>query len=409
MKTQFNYINENITSLQQYIDKYMGGDYKLAENILKNENLYSLLINGVDEYIKNPDNKNEEINQNNGFMLAKLFNDSGILLMKQPKNYDIVERIILKHFKLIKTSDDSNELLDFIQYANNHKGEENFKKLIKTDKRNNIFNVFKDKKNYSFENLAKYIFNIKDFEKKTNGSESGTSIGNGEMLLQLLFGRPLEKQIKNGDVYIDGLNVEVKCGDYRKNSYASIGSSNIDNQKLSEIFIKNINTSGIVIDENSLPNSILGDRNELQNIRNIVNMVDDNNDIILKSYIQAILQRYNKDDKTIVEEVLKVTPDVFKNLFYKSIDKSNEIKINKLNKILIKHFAGILHIIAYQLQQSFNYLIVFTKNERYLGDYVMIDCSTIEKIFKQCTIENFSFAKPRTKDRANTMQISLKE
>lgn len=406
MKPLFNYKNENITSLQQYIDKYMQGDYELAENILKNENSYSSLINGVDEYIKNSNNENKAINQNNGFMLAKLFNDSGILLMKQPKNYDIVERIILKHSKLIKTSDNSNELLNFIQYANNHKGNENFKKIVKTGERNNIFNVFKDEKNYSFENLAKYIFNIKDFEKKINGSESGTSIGNGELLLQLLFGRPLEKQINNGDVYIDGLHVEVKCGNYKKVSYASLGSSNIDNKNLSKIFINNLKNYGINDNYiNGLTNRTLGDKNELSNIRNIVNKVNDNNDIILKSYIKAILYRYNKDDETTVENILNVIPDDIKKLF----SKSNEIEINKLNKNLIKHFAGILHIIGYKLQQSFDYLIVFTKNEQFLGDYVMIDCSTIEKIFEQCTIENFSFAKPRSNDRANTMQISLKE
>lgn len=422
MKTLVQSINENISSLQDYIEKYMQSNYELAEKILKTENSYSALINGVDEYLKNPNTEDEVIKNNNGFRLAKLFDDSGISI-SNPTNYDIVERIILKHSKLIKTSSDSNELLYFIDYANNHKGEDKFKDSIEVNIKNNIFNRFytsNDKKN-SFINLAKYIFDILYFEKASNNSKSGSTDGRGELLLQLLFGTASNTN-NTGDVHIGNLCVEVKCGNYTASSYAHLGvSRTMDNRDLSVKFIETIieNVKNVITDiDDKLINdlqgllnnntTLLGNKNELLNIRNIVDMLKrytDDEDIIIKSYIQAILYRYGiNNNSKIIEDILKHTPAEYKNIF-----SNQDVEIKMSNKNIIKHFAGILHIIGYRSQQSFHYLIVFTNNEQSLGDYIMIDCTSIENIFSQCDNNRFIFAKPRKEDRANTMLICLNE
>jgi hypothetical protein len=411
MKTLQEYILEAM-SKDVFLDnvKSMFGikndDYEFAYNILKSANSTKGLLDGLENYIKG-----EKEIKTTGYYLAMLFDLSGLDV---EDNKQIITSII--------RNNNENELNAMVD-ALSDKMNDTKQQSLKFDFTNGTGNLLNDFCN-NFKDLAKYIFNIKDFKK--SGNTAG--IGPGELLLQLLIGG--NETHVSGDVGLpDGKILEVKS----KNG--KLGNSEINSTKTTKFFInklinKNngynielkykINDAEIPLSSNEIEEYI--DRNGscfggtradkdggikkfnafwqdiTLNYKNNIK-IEDLKTEIFKCYIETIFDKYgyNKFDKNLLT--------ILENPF--EIDNNNTLKIYKSKTDFIP-LTGFLYLYAYQQSTGFNYLIVFDEN----FNFKCLDCEKILEKYDNIT-KKFSFTLPgNTNDkssRSNVASINLKK
>jgi hypothetical protein len=365
MRTLEQYTNETLHDIKKFITDEMGGNFDNALHLLKMSNSVKGLIAGVDSFI----NTNHVKISNDGYYLALLFSLSGL---EPDKNKKVIQDIIYKNHELQKDKNVNqlqNMLKSIIEQYPGNKTETNESKNDETKTQSHIKNHFNkiekdflnkdnatgnifDKFCIGFEELAQHIFTIDKFIKTGNTS----NIGKGELLLTLLFGN----RTGNGDVHINyknkEINVEVKCG------RAGLGESLKTNKDLTENFFKKLDF------EQDNENSLFT-RNGCTIINSLITKHKNNPETVLNIYIDTILERYNKNIKDLDDVLNIIKESYFGNCFLNgNIDKDN-----------MKYFAGLLHLIGYQLQQQFNYLCVFNNT----GNFYLLDLTNIANIFSE--------------------------
>lgn len=449
MKTLKDRINEStLLDIKKYIKDEMQSDYTYALDLLKSTNSATNVIIGANSYIKNTKNPLK----NDGYYLAMLFESSGL---SAKDNINIIKNIIEKNNQL--TNNELNIFLHAVLDFNNISDKRAEKMLVINDKKdennknyihnflentaagNNIFTAYCQ----GFENLAKYIYNITTFIKPERNKTNG--IGNGELLLQLLFGSHNSDNNISGDANVkiddNSVNKDNITGDVHvkiddkpviieiKSGKAALGSSEITNRVISNKFLKEV--------KNILNKQDIGSlRGELKNI------ILQNNKVIKKLRIQnaenaSIMNQFEYDTLNGIMELAKDSKEkekLFNCFVYvilsryisdkkkyklvcnalKSYDSYYRTKIidGKILKDDIKYFVGLLHIIGYKLQKEFKYLCVTSNN----GKFYTINCNTIEDIINTfidftniSSIVDFERSSDSSDRRTHVYQIFMKK
>jgi hypothetical protein len=396
MKTLIQRINEStLLDIKKYIKDEMQSDYTYALDLLKSINSATNVIVGVNNYI---DGNNKTPLKNDGYYLAMLFESSGL---SAEANIDVIKNIIEKNNQLANNELNTflHRVLDFTQIAdkqskkmfviNSKQNDENDKNYIhnfleNTAAGNNIFTAYCQ----GFENLAKYIYYITTYKKPIHNSTN--KIGNGELLIQLLFGSPIKN---NGDVNVklnddNVINIEIKSGT------GGLGSSTQSGSDISDKFLNTV--KGILGKTNDdlnkeVKDKILTDETFKSRIKKIrgsiesdsVSIMHQHEDVYLNAiiklaedstkreqifdcFVSVILSRYTSNENDYTDVCNKLA---------KSFYRTDFINGN-LKKTEIKYFVGLLHIIGYNIKKKFNYLCVTNDT----GNFYTINCDKIEYI-----------------------------